>query len=82
MPELDTHQQNGIFLTITSFASSVASFVVAYLTKTNIAWTVGIVAGCISIYCGILTAIEKKKSIRKLDDEWNMALEAKKAPLK
>lgn len=71
---IDEHQQAGIYLTILSFSSSVAAFIISAVTKTNVAWLIGIIAGLLSIYCGYLTQKEKRMNIRRLEDDWSATL--------
>lgn len=69
MAGIDEHQQASVYFTILSFGGSVASFIISAITKTNVAWVIGVVAGLLSIYCGYLTQKEKKLNIRKIQRE-------------
>ena len=56
-------------LTLSSFCISLVSFITADVTKSDVAWAVGVAAGCVAIISGILTIREKHLSIKKLKQE-------------
>lgn len=58
-----------LFLSNVSGIGSIGSCIGAYLTQSNIAWAIGIIAGIYSIYCSYLTHKEKKLSIKYLKTE-------------
>jgi len=58
-----------LYLSVSSAIASILSFVTETFTKTNIAWALGCGAAIVSIWAGILTAKEKRMSMRKMESE-------------
>jgi hypothetical protein len=54
---------------IVAWLASCFSFVVNHATQSNIAWGVGVVAGLIAIYSGIMNIRAKRLEIKKLEIE-------------
>lgn len=75
MAETTTHNDtpaflaSNVYLTYLSFSGSVASFIINYVTKTNIAWSVGVIAAIVSIYVGLQTIKEKRLNMKRIQQE-------------
>jgi hypothetical protein len=54
---------------ILTWLVSCFSFLVSNATQSNIAWGVGLIAGCVAIYSGIMNIRAKRLEIRKLEFE-------------
>ena len=54
---------------ITTWLVSCFSFMVSHATQSNIAWGVGLIAGCVAIYSGITNIRAKRLEIKKLEKE-------------
>jgi len=52
-----------------ALTASGGGIVVGIITQSNIAWLVGIIAACCSIYASMLSAKEKRMSIEKMNRE-------------
>lgn len=73
----ETHEHNdtpaflasNVYLTYLSFSGSIASFIINYVTKTNIAWSVGVIAAIVSIYVGLQTIKEKRLNMKRIQQE-------------
>lgn len=64
-----TFLASNVYLTYLSFSGSIASFIINYVTKTNIAWSAGVLAALVSIYVGSITIKEKKLNMKRLQQE-------------
>lgn len=67
--EVNSPTSTNPMLTFLTSTISIASFIVSNITKSNLAWGVGFVAGCIAVVSGIMTIREKHLSIKKLKKE-------------
>ena len=54
---------------VTTWLVSCFSFMVSHMTQSNLAWAVGIVAGIIAIYSGLMNIRAKRLEIKKLEKE-------------
>lgn len=57
------------FQSILTWLLSCLSFIVSHATQSNLAWGVGLIAGIITIYSGIMNIRAKGLEIRKLEKE-------------
>ncbi len=60
---------SNVYLTYLSFSSSIAAFVINYVTKANVAWTAGVFAAIVSIYVGVVTIKEKRLNMKRIQQE-------------
>jgi hypothetical protein len=61
--------QGSSWQAITTWLVSCFSFMVSHATQSNIAWAVGLIAGCVAIYSGIMNIRAKRLEIKKLEIE-------------
>jgi hypothetical protein len=54
---------------VTTWLVSCFSFMVSHMTQSNIAWAVGLGAGIIAIYSGLMNIRAKRLEIKKLEKE-------------
>ena len=62
--QFDNNNHGNLYLSIGSALSSLLSCAFGYVTYSGVAWLIGAVAGCVSIYAGILTIKDKRMSIK------------------
>lgn len=58
-----------LYLTICSFILSAFGFIAENITKGNVGFVIGCMAGIMSIYAGYLTSKEKRLSIEKMQNK-------------
>jgi hypothetical protein len=66
---LETPNSGSGFQSILTWLVSCFSFIVSHATQSNIAWGVGLIAGCVAIYSGITNIRAKRLEIKKLEKE-------------
>ena len=69
MDNQETPNSANGFQSILTWLLSCFSFIVSHATQSNIAWGVGLIAGLVAIYSGIMNIRAKKLEIKKLEKE-------------
>lgn len=65
----ETPNSTNGFQSILTWLLSCFSFIVSHATQSNIAWGVGLIAGIVAIYSGIMNIRAKRLEIKKLEKE-------------
>lgn len=65
----DLHDNTHLLVAKITAPASIGSLVVGYVTKSNIAWGIGIFVGLCSIYASLTSAKKDRLIIRKTENE-------------